>query len=240
IEIAPPVPSQVPSPRPSAPLTAQPVSSQAVIGSPPVVRELTPVEKTDIFSKIRRKPEIVKLVSSTKDTTVSTTTPVPTIVPKGMIKPPEVGPKEKFPSIVPRKVEQVVPIPLTPKKPTFGPKEEIDYTTLLTKAKGMKYSLIGWWPLGWSRVITYPDMPAQFWKLEANKPSRGIIVGFDENSREYVAWGATALDGVFRGIHEIARDESQEKLMAKVKEMMQKIDLFEAEEAEERSSTPEE
>ncbi|MEM2192262.1 MAG: hypothetical protein QXG38_01445, partial [Candidatus Hadarchaeales archaeon] len=53
---------------------------------------------------------------------------------------------------------------------------------------------------------------------------------------EYVAWGATAIDGIFKGIHEVARDENQEKLMAKVKEMMQKIDLFEAEEAEEKSS----
>ncbi|MEM2192796.1 MAG: hypothetical protein QXG38_04200, partial [Candidatus Hadarchaeales archaeon] len=163
IEVAPPVPSQSSPPAGSGSLPVKPAPGQVVIAPPPAVQRPTPVKAAGVFSKIRRKPEIVKLVSSTEDTTVSTLTPVPTIVPMGMIKPPEAGPKEKFPSIVPRKVEQTVLVTPVPKRQTFAPQEEIDYETLVTKAKGMKFSLIGWWPLGWSRVITYPDMPAQFW-----------------------------------------------------------------------------
>ncbi len=229
----PPKPS-VQSSTPSAEPTSQ---SKAATPRPGSVPPGAPTKKLpDLASQIRRKPEIIKLVSGSpeKDASLPTTRSLPTIVPKGLIKPPATTGPEKFTTIVPKQILEKPPATPKHRRLDAPPERPIDLQTLISKAKGMKYDLAGWWPLGWTRVIPRPDLPAQFWRMKRGKPTHGLLMGQDRETGEYVAWVATVRDGVFRGIFEALRAKSQKELVERAKGLMKRIDMEQAALAEDQ------
>ncbi|MEW6222274.1 MAG: hypothetical protein AB1476_02990 [Candidatus Hadarchaeota archaeon] len=190
-------------------------------------------------------PKTVAIFSS------APTKPVPSIIPSGLVKPEDAGPKEKYASIVPRSAGVKAPIASRPtivpqisakpqeqlekvsRRLEFHKEEKVNYEALKVKAKGMKFSLTGWWPLGWSRVITDPELPAQFWKLQEGKVVSGVLVGYDVENSQYVAWMARIQDGLFSDVHEMARSNNEQDLIKRVKELLREVDHREAEHAHE-------
>ncbi len=194
-----------------------------------------PVQKKEApLSQVRKRPEIISLVPQTLQISEPTTgrAQLPTITPRGLIKAPQAAPKEKFATIVPQMIKtEAAPKPYRMLEKL--PDEELDIKTLISKAKGMKYSLVGWWPLGWSRVITDPDLPEQFWKIHKGKISKGVLMGYDSESKQFVAWVANVTDGKFTKINEMVRTKNQEELITSVKKIMKESDFQEAEAAQE-------
>jgi len=189
-----------------------------------------------------------------KTTTFAAQSPrkVSTIVPIGIIKPQDTGAKEKFTSIVPHSLGSDIPpggkpIPqMFARKSSeplseisrgfeFRPEDKVDYEVLKAKVKGMKFALVGWWPIGWSRVITDPELPAQFWKLQEGKIVRGVLMGYDTENKQYVAWMARVQDGLFTEVNEMARSDSEQSLINHVKALLKEVDFREAEAAHEQS-----
>ena len=213
--------------------------------------------RTDTIPLIKPEPEehpatLDGIVPKTATFATATPHKVSTIVPISMIKPQDVGSKEKFASIVPHSVGSDIPPggrpipqmfrrkssePLSdiPRDLEFRPEDKVDYEALKEKVKGMKFSLVGWWPLGWSRVITDPELPAQFWKLQAGKIVRGVLMGYDLESKQYVAWMARVQDGLFTEVHEMARSDGEQALIDRVKALLKEVDFREAESAHEQS-----
>ncbi|MEW6592834.1 MAG: hypothetical protein AB1305_04045 [Candidatus Hadarchaeota archaeon] len=202
-----------------------------------------PVEKPKLTEGL--VPKTVAIFSTTP------TKPVPSIVPSGIVKPEDAGPKEKYASIVPRSAGAKTPIasrptivpqltgksqeqlPKVSRRLEFQKEEKVNYEALKVKAKGMKFSLTGWWPLGWSRVITDPELPAQFWKLQEGQVVSGVLMGYDVESNQYVAWMARIQDGLFSDVHEMARSNNEQDLIKRVKELLKEVDHREAEHAHE-------
>lgn len=198
----------------------------------------TPKKETTPFSDVRRRPEIISLVprSAEISSTPATRTQVPTIVPQGMIGPPEAGSIEQVTTIIPGSLALIKKQgPPPSRKIELLPEELLDINKLLDKAKGMKFSLMGWWPLGWSRVITHQDLPAQFWKLHEGKIVKGVLMGYDMESKQFVAWMARVDNGVFTEINEMTRADSEDNLVTRVKQLMKESDFQEAETAQEIS-----
>lgn len=168
------------------------------------------------------------------------TTPPP---PKVAIKPPTVTPKlipfvkKKPVATSPIAPKPAAPTPPPPPQPVPKKEEIIDIKVLFSQLKGMKYTLVGWWPLGWSRVVASPDHPAQFWKLDRGKPVVGVFMGYDNEARKYVAWTGKIENGVFVEIKESARADHEEDLLKQVKEIMEKTDL-ESKQPQETKPTP--
>lgn len=213
--------------------------------------------KTDAIPLIKAEVDgppatIDGIVPKTPSFAAAATRKVSTIVPIGMVKAQEVGSKEKFASIVPHSIGIEKPIPAggrpipqmfarksseplseIPRDFEFRPEDKVDYEALKSKIKGMKFALVGWWPLGWSRVITDPELPAQFWKLQEGKIVQGVLMGYDTNSKQYVAWMAKVQDGLFTEVHEMARSDNEQGLIDHVKELLKEVDFREAESAHE-------
>jgi hypothetical protein len=148
--------------------------------------------------------------------------PLPTIVPAGLIKPPSSAPTERFRDIVSQQL--AAPSPETRRRalesivPTG-----LDYKELAERAKGIKLSLLGWWPMGWSRVTLESGAPPQFWKFDKGRLVAGVFVGFDDEQKEYIVWTAESAGGVFKNIRERARCSSEEEVVARVKDIVKEV-----------------
>jgi len=149
--------------------------------------------------------------------------PVPTIIPAGLIKPPSSAPTEHFREIVPQRL--AAPSPEMSRRRTLESivPAELDYKELAERARGIKLSLLGWWPIGWSRVTLDSGAAPQFWRFDKGKLVAGVLVGFDYDRGEYIVWTAESAGGVFKNIRESARCGSEEEVMARAKALMKEM-----------------
>jgi len=111
------------------------------------------------------------------------------------------------------------PAPVVTEKPAPTIPGGVDLEFSAAEAMKAKHSFIGWWSLNKTFAsVTGANEPAGV-KLTA-----GILVGFDEEKKEFVVWVAGAEQKKIKEVREVTRCAHKEEVVQHVKELMQKVD----------------
>jgi len=111
------------------------------------------------------------------------------------------------------------PAPAVTEKPAPTLPGGVDLEFSAAEAMKAKHSFISWLPLNKPLAsVTGANEPAGV-ELTA-----GILVGFDEEKKEFVVWVAGAEQRKIKEVREVTRCARKEEVIKHVKELMQKVD----------------